>query len=82
MANEMKEVSTQTLQKRVKAATLILVICWGAIMASVVVTLALGKSPLTTGFFTGVFGLAVASFGIGIGMKTAKEEIARRRGEG
>ena len=78
MPNDIKEVSTQTLQKRVNAATLILVVCWGAIIASIVVTLILGNSPLTTGFFAGVFGLAVASIGIGIGMKTAREEIARR----
>lgn len=78
MAKDIKEVSTQTLKKRVKAATLILVICWGAIVASIVVTLALGESPVTIGVLAGVFGLAVASIGIGIGMKTAKEEIARR----
>ena len=78
MANDIKEVGTQTLRKRVKVATLILVICWGAIIASIVVTLALGRSPLTIGFLAGVFGLAVASIGIGIGMKTAREEITRR----
>ena len=72
MAKDVKELSTETLKKRVKAAIVILVICWAAVVASIVISLIRGASPFTLASSTGFLGLAVASIAMGIGVKTAK----------
>jgi pilus assembly protein TadC len=82
MAKDIKELSTERLQKRIRAATIILAICWAVVIVSIVVTLIVGKSPFALGLSTGLLGLFVATIAMGIGINKAKEEIARRQGSG
>lgn len=78
MAKGVKELSTEKLKSRIKTATILMTVCWSAVLVAVAVTLAFGKSPFILSANMGFLGLAVASMAMGIGIKQAKEELARR----
>ena len=80
MAKNIKEQSTKELKKKVKAATVILVVCWSAVIVTIVFALLYGKSPFTFASSAGFLGLFVATIAMWSGMKKAREEIASRDG--
>ncbi len=78
MGKDIKERSTKELKRKIKAAIIILVICWSAVIVSIIITLSYGKSPFILGSTAGILGLFVATIAMWIGMKKGREEIARR----
>ena len=78
MAKDIKELSTKELRRKIKAATVILVVCWSAVIVAMIMALFYGKSPFILASSAGFIGLFVATMAMWIGMKKAKEEIASR----
>ncbi len=78
MVQDIKELSTEKLRKRIKAATIVLGVCWSAVIVCLVITLFTGKTTALAAGATGVIGLSVATLAMLMGVKKAKEEIARR----
>lgn len=78
MAQNIRELSTEKLRKRIKAATIILSVCWGAVIVCVIIALFMGKFTAIGAGAVGFIGLFVATIAMLMGMKKAKEEIARR----
>lgn len=81
MAEDMKQISTEKLEKRIKMVNIVLGFCWGLVILSVVVSLAMGKTSAISAGWIGFLGLFVATIAMLIGKKRAKEEIARRGSE-
>ena len=78
MAKDIRELSTEKLKKRIKAATIVLGVCWGAVIVGMVIALSFGRSTVLGAGAVGVIGLIVATIAMLIGVQKAKEEIARR----
>jgi hypothetical protein len=78
MAQDVKELSTEQLRKKIRAARIVLSICWGAIIIAVVISLFFGKSAAIGAGSVGIIGLGVATLAMWMGMKKAKEELALR----
>lgn len=78
MAKNIKEQSTKELKRKIKIGKVILIVCWSAVIVSVVITLFYGKSPFIPGFIAGSLGLFVATIAMWAGGKKMNEEIARR----
>jgi 4-hydroxybenzoate polyprenyltransferase len=78
MAQDIRELSTDKLKKRIKAATIILSVCWGAVIVCMMIALLMGKFTAIGAGAVGVIGLFVATIAMLVGVKKAKEEIARR----
>ena len=78
MGKDIKEQSTEKLKRKLKIGKVILIVCWSAVVVSIVITLFYGKSPLVFASSAGFIGLGVATIGMLIGGKKIKEELARR----
>lgn len=78
VVQDIKELSTEKLRRRIKAETMVLGICWGAVIICVGIALFYGKSTVLSAGGVGIIGLIVATIAMSIGVKKAKEEIARR----
>lgn len=78
MVKDVRELSTEKLKKRIRAAIIILSICWGAVIIFMLVALIFGNSASVGAGAAGLGGLIVASIAMMIGIKKAKEEISRR----
>lgn len=78
MGKNIKEQSTEELKRKIKIGKIILIVCWSAVIVSIVITLSFGKSPLLLSSSAGFLGLGVATLAMQIGRKKIKEEIARR----
>jgi len=78
MAKHIKEHSTNELKRKMKIAKFILIVCWSAVIISIVITLLYGKSPFILASSAGVLGLGVATIAMLSGGKKIKEELARR----
>lgn len=63
MAKDITKLSTETLKKRIKTATIIISVCWSAVFIVVAVALIYGKSPFTlASSSTGFIGLAGGAY--------------------
>ena len=78
MGKDIKEQSTEELKRKVKIGKVILIVCWSAVIAAVVITLFYGKSLIIPGFIAGSLGLFCATIAMWAGGKKINEEIARR----
>ena len=78
MGKDINEQSTDELKRKVKTGKVILIVCWSAIIISVVVTLFYGKSPSVSAYSAGFAGLGVVTVAMLIGGKKIREEMARR----
>ena len=78
MPRDIKKFSTERLKKRVKAATVIISVCWSAVVVSIAIALIYGKSPFILASSAGFLGLFVATIAMLMGIKKAKEELAAR----
>jgi hypothetical protein len=78
MAKNIEEQSTKELMRKVKIGKVILIVCWSAVIISIVITLSYGKSEIPLGSWAGIFGLGVVSIAMMNGGKKIKEELARR----
>jgi hypothetical protein len=78
MGKDIKEQSTEELKRKVKTGKVILIVCWSAIIISIVITLFYGKSSSITACSAGFAGLGIVTIAMLIGGKKIKEEIARR----
>jgi len=45
MGKDIKEQSTEELKRKLKTGKVILIVCWSAVIISIVITLFYGKSP-------------------------------------
>jgi sugar phosphate permease len=79
MAKDITKQSTSDLTRRIKAATVVLVICWSAVIVAVAIAFMYGKSPFVLGVSVGIMGLFVVTIAMLIGVKKAKQELARRK---
>jgi hypothetical protein len=78
MGKDIKEQSTEELKKKIKTGKVILIVCWFALIISIVVTLFYGKSPSVSAYSAGFAGLGIVTIAMLIGGKNIKEEMARR----
>jgi hypothetical protein len=78
MVQDIRELSTEKLRKRIKAATIVLGVCWGAVIVCIVIALFFGRFHAAGTAGAGSIGLFVVTIAMLIGVKKAKEEIARR----
>jgi hypothetical protein len=79
MGKDIKEQSTEELKRKVKTGKVTLIVCWSAIIISIVITLFYGKSlPSIAAFSAGFAGLGIVTIAMLIGGKKIKEEMARR----
>ena len=78
MGKDINEQSTDELKRKVKTGKVILIVCWSAIIISVVVTLFYGKSPSVSACSAGFAGLGVVTVAMLIGGKKIREEMPRR----
>ncbi len=78
MGKDITEQSTEELKRKVKIGKVILIVCWSAVIVSIVITLIYGKSPFIPASSAGFLGLGVATIAMWIGGKKIKEELARR----
>ena len=78
MVQDIRELSTEKLRRRIKAATIVLGVCWGAVIITIVIALFYGRSTVLSAGGVGFIGLFVATIAMLIGVKKAKEEIAQR----
>lgn len=78
MAKDLKDMSTERLTKRIKAATIVMSVCWAAVIISTSITLFYGKSPFVFASSVGFLSLFVASMAMLTGIKKAGEGLARR----
>lgn len=78
MGKDIKEQSTEELKKKVKTGKVMLIVCWSAIIISIVITLFYGKSPSVSAYSAGFACLGIVTIAMLIGGKKIKEEMARR----
>jgi len=78
MGKDIKEQNTEELQKKAKIGRVMLIVCWSAIIISIVITLLYGKSPSIAAYSAGFAGLGIVTIAMLIGGKKTKEEMARR----
>ena len=78
MGKDIKEQSTEELKRKVRTGKVILIVCWSAVIISIVITLFYGKSPSISASLAGFAGLGIVTIAMLIGGKKIKEEIARR----
>ena len=78
MGKEIKEQSTEQLNKKLKIGKIILITCWAAVFLAAIITLFYGKSPLIPGFIAGSLGLFCATIAMWAWGKKISEELARR----
>jgi len=78
MGKNIKEQSSESLKRKLKIGKTILIVCWSAVIVSIVITLFYGKSPFIPASSAGFIGLGVATIAMLIGGKKIKEELALR----
>lgn len=71
---DLKEVSTEKLKKKVKIATILLAVCWAVIVVSASMAFFADKTIL----FAPIAGIIAVSIPMMAGLGKIKKEIARR----